>query len=50
MAHRVAFLDVMDPKVQAEIRSDLPSGFAIQFGERGDRPSTWRWSPMPTSS
>jgi phosphoglycerate dehydrogenase-like enzyme len=37
MAHRVAFLDVMDPKVQAEIRSVLPTGFAIQFGERGDR-------------
>jgi phosphoglycerate dehydrogenase-like enzyme len=37
MAHNVAFLDVMDPKVQAEIRSVLPSGFAIQFGERGDR-------------
>ena len=40
MAHNVAnvaFLDVMDAKVQAEIRSELPSGFAIQFGESGDR-------------
>src|ERR1700744_722959 len=37
MGHKVAYLDVTDPKVQAEIRSVLPSGFAIQFGERGDR-------------
>jgi phosphoglycerate dehydrogenase-like enzyme len=37
MTYKVAYLDVMDPKVQAEIRSELPSGFSIQFGEAGDR-------------
>jgi D-3-phosphoglycerate dehydrogenase len=37
MTYKVAYLDVMDPKVQAEIRSELPPGFSIQFGETGDR-------------
>jgi phosphoglycerate dehydrogenase-like enzyme len=37
MTHKVAFLDVMDAKVQHEIRSQLPPGFSIQFGEAGDR-------------
>lgn len=37
MTHKVAFLDVMDAKVQHEIRSQLPPGFSIQFGETGDR-------------
>jgi phosphoglycerate dehydrogenase-like enzyme len=37
MAHKVAFLDVMDAKVQHEIRSQLPPGFSLQFGETGDR-------------
>ena len=29
MTHKVAFLDVMDAKVQAEIQSALPPGFSI---------------------
>ena len=37
MTHKVAFLDVMDAKVQHEIRSALPPGFSIQFAESGDR-------------
>ena len=37
MTHKVAFLDVMDAKVQDEIRSALPPGFSIQFAETGDR-------------
>ncbi len=37
MTYKVAFLDVMDPKVQAEIRSQLPPDFSIQFGENGER-------------
>ena len=37
MTHEIAFLDVIDAKMQAEIRSQLPPGFAIQFGETGDR-------------
>jgi phosphoglycerate dehydrogenase-like enzyme len=37
MTHKVAFLDVMDAKVQHEIRSQLPPGFSLQFGETGDR-------------
>jgi D-3-phosphoglycerate dehydrogenase len=37
MSHKVAFLDVMDAKVQHEISSQLPPGFSIQFGETGDR-------------
>ena len=37
MTHKVAFLDVMDAKVQHEIRSQVPPGFSIQFGEAGDR-------------
>ena len=50
MTHKVAFLDVMDAKVQAEIRSELPPGFSIQFGEAAIGASRWRWSRMPTSS
>lgn len=37
MTHKVAFLDVLDARMQAEIRSALPPGFSIQFGEAGDR-------------
>ena len=37
MTHKVAFLDVMDAKVQAEIQSALPPGFSIQYAESGDR-------------
>ena len=37
MTHKVAFLDVMDAKVQDEIQSALPPGFSIQFAESGDR-------------
>jgi phosphoglycerate dehydrogenase-like enzyme len=37
MAHKVAFLDVMDAKVQAEIQSALPPGFSIRYAESGDR-------------
>lgn len=37
MAYKVAYLDVMDAKVQAEISSQLPPGFTIQFGKTGDR-------------
>ena len=37
MTYKVAYLDVMDARVQAEIRSELPPGFSIQFGETGDR-------------
>jgi D-3-phosphoglycerate dehydrogenase len=37
MAYKVAFLDVMDAKVQAEIRSELPADFAIDFAETLDR-------------
>jgi D-3-phosphoglycerate dehydrogenase len=37
MTHKVAFLDVIDARMQAEIRSQLPAGFAIQFGETTDR-------------
>ena len=38
MTHKVAFLDVMDAKVQDEIRSELPPGFSIAFrARRGDR-------------
>ena len=37
MTHKIAYLDVMDAKVQDEIRSALPTGFSIQFAETGDR-------------
>ena len=37
MTHKVAILDMMDDKVQAEIRSALPPDFSIQFAESGDR-------------
>jgi D-3-phosphoglycerate dehydrogenase / 2-oxoglutarate reductase len=37
MTHKIAFLDVMEPKVQDEIRSVLPPGFSIQFAETADR-------------
>jgi phosphoglycerate dehydrogenase-like enzyme len=37
MPYKVAYLDVMDPKVRNEISSQLPPGFSIQFGETGDR-------------
>lgn len=37
MTHKVAFLDVMDAKVQNEIRSQLPPGLSLQFGETSDR-------------
>jgi phosphoglycerate dehydrogenase-like enzyme len=37
MTHQIAFLDVIDAAMQAEIRSQVPPGFAIQFGEGGDR-------------
>jgi hypothetical protein len=37
MTYKVAFLDVMDAKVQAEIRSELPAEFAIDFAETLDR-------------
>jgi phosphoglycerate dehydrogenase-like enzyme len=37
MTHKVAFLDVMDAKVQAEIQSALPPGFSIRYAESGDR-------------
>ena len=37
MTHKIAFLDVMEPKVQAEIRSALPNGFSIQFAETANR-------------
>jgi len=37
MTHKIAFLDVIDATMQAEIRSQVPPGFAIQFGESGDR-------------
>jgi phosphoglycerate dehydrogenase-like enzyme len=37
MTYKVAFLDVMDAKVQAEIRSELPPDFSIDFAETLDR-------------
>jgi phosphoglycerate dehydrogenase-like enzyme len=37
MTHKVAILDMMDDKVQAEVRSALPPDFSIQFAESGDR-------------
>ena len=37
MTYKVAFLDVMDAKVQAEIRSELPPDFSIDFAETPDR-------------
>jgi D-3-phosphoglycerate dehydrogenase / 2-oxoglutarate reductase len=37
MAHRVAFLDVMDAKVRDEIRSELPAGFSIEFAATTER-------------
>jgi D-3-phosphoglycerate dehydrogenase len=37
MTHKIAFLDVMEAKVQDEIRSVLPAGFSIQFAETADR-------------
>ena len=37
MTHKVAFLDVMDARVQDEIRSELPPGFSIEFAETADR-------------
>ncbi|MEJ0019600.1 MAG: 2-hydroxyacid dehydrogenase [Acetobacteraceae bacterium] len=37
MSYKVAFLDLMDPKVHAEIRGALPPDFTIQFGETGER-------------
>jgi phosphoglycerate dehydrogenase-like enzyme len=37
MTHKIAYLDVMDAKVQDEIRSALPAGFSILFAETGDR-------------
>jgi phosphoglycerate dehydrogenase-like enzyme len=37
MAHRVAFLDVMDARVRDEIRSELPPGFSIDFSQTSDR-------------
>ena len=50
MTHKVAFLDVMDAKVQAEIQSALPPGFSIHSPKAATGASRWRWSPMPTSS
>jgi phosphoglycerate dehydrogenase-like enzyme len=37
MAHKVAFLDVMDARVRDEIRSELSTGFSIDFAETSDR-------------
>ena len=37
MTHKVAILDMMDDKVQAEVRSALPPDFSVQFAESGDR-------------
>jgi D-3-phosphoglycerate dehydrogenase len=37
VAHRVAFLDVMDGAVRDAIRSELPPGFSIAFAETTDR-------------
>jgi len=37
MPYKIAFLDVMDPKVQSEIQSAVPPGFSIQFGKTGEK-------------
>ncbi len=50
MTHKIADLDVMDAKVQDEIRSALPAGFSILLPRPEIGVSTWRCSPMPNSS